>query len=85
MLESLLRKRNFLRAKEIEQYFLWLFIFMDAVWRISEADDDLAFNKYFNVDPFTLIKIRFSKLLPIITSMLNLRYATCQHNLDLYL
>jgi hypothetical protein len=30
MPESLLWKRNFLRAKEIEQYFLWLLIFMDA-------------------------------------------------------
>jgi hypothetical protein len=73
MPESLLWKRNFLRAKEIEQYFLWLLIFMDAALCIREADDDddLAFNKYFHVDPFTIIKIHFSKLLPIISSILN--------------
>src|SRR5215211_1238307 len=74
MPESLLWKRNFLRAKEIEQYFLWLLIFMDAAWCIRcirEADDDLAFNDYFHVDPFTIIKIHFSKLLPIISSILN--------------
>jgi hypothetical protein len=85
MPESLLWKRNFLRAKEIEQYFLWLLIFMDAAWCIREADDDLAFNEYFHIDPFTIIKIHFSKLLPIISSILNLRYAMRQQNLDMSL
>jgi hypothetical protein len=72
MPESLLRERNFLRAKEIEQYFLWLLIFMGVVRCIREVDD-LAFNKYFYVYSFTIIKIHFSKLLPIISSILNLR------------
>jgi hypothetical protein len=85
MPESLLWKRNFLRAKEIEQYFLWLLIFMDAAWCIREADDDLAFNEYFHIDPFTIIKIHFSKLLSIISSILNLRYAMRQQNLDMSL
>jgi hypothetical protein len=73
MPESLLWKRNFLRANEIEQYFLWLLTLIGEAWCISEADD-LAFNKYyFHVDPFIIIKIHFSKLLPIISSILNLR------------
>jgi hypothetical protein len=43
MLANLLCKRNFLRANEIEEYFLWPSICRDAVWYIWEADD-LAFN-----------------------------------------
>jgi flagellar biosynthesis component FlhA len=58
---------------------------MDAAWCIREADDDLAFNEYFHIDPFTIIKIHFSKLLPIISSILNLRYAMRQQNLDMSL
>jgi hypothetical protein len=61
---------------------------MDAAWRVREADDDdddLAFNKYFYVDCFTIIKIHFSKLIPIISSILNLRYAMRQQNLDMSL
>jgi hypothetical protein len=41
--ESVLLERNFLRAKEIEEYFLWLLVFMGAARCVREADD-LAFN-----------------------------------------
>jgi hypothetical protein len=51
MPESVLLERNFLRAKQIEEYFLWLLVFMGAAWCVREADD-LAFNKFLHVDPF---------------------------------
>jgi hypothetical protein len=68
----LLLERNFLRAKEIEEYFLWLLAFMGATRCVREADD-LAFNKFLHVDPFIPSLKYISELFPIISSILNLR------------
>ncbi len=68
---SLLLERNFLRAKEIELYFLWLLNFLCAACCSREAGI-LISNKYFYVNPLTILKIHFSKLLQIACSRLNL-------------
>lgn len=61
--ESSLRERNFLRAEEIGEYFLWLF-FIDIVPKRCFKDAAaLFFNKYVYVHAFKLIKIHFSKSL----------------------
>ncbi len=65
MRASVLLERNFLRAKEIELYFLWLLNFLCAACCVREAGI-LIFNKYFYVNPLTILKIHFSKLLPIL-------------------
>src|SRR5215211_1220844 len=45
MPEILLLERNFLRAKEIEEYFLWLLllVLMDAARCVRDGADDLTF------------------------------------------
>jgi hypothetical protein len=56
MPESVLLERNFLRAKEIEEYFLWLLVFMGAVRCVREA---VAFNSTSMSIPLPSLKYIF--------------------------